>query len=313
MEKRLALNVSINYFCNQKCFFCVDNNKSFLNFLKNDIDKKVFDAISNWIGLYENIVFTSGEPTLNKNFWEYIKYAKKSAYKNISMISNWSTLNDENIRKRILDSWLDEIIISIHWLWILHDIMVWVKWRFDKLIKGLVKFIDENNKKVKISLSFVMTKQNYKFLSKYIYFFDKLWINQIIINTLRPEWYAWWENFKKYFFSYLDFILYINSLTEKEKNNINKLIKEKKLILVDILPCILKQSNLDISWIGNVELRITKSWENFSDNWSEMFDNNNTWKKYIKECFKCSEQNNCEWIYINYINAFWENWILAIK
>jgi molybdenum cofactor biosynthesis enzyme MoaA len=46
MEKRLALNVSINYFCNQKCFFCVDDNKDFLSFLKNDIDKKVFDAIS---------------------------------------------------------------------------------------------------------------------------------------------------------------------------------------------------------------------------------------------------------------------------
>jgi MoaA/NifB/PqqE/SkfB family radical SAM enzyme len=227
------------------------------------------------------------------------------------MISNWSTLDNDDIRKKILNSWLDEIIISVHWLWLLHDIMIWVKGWFDKLIKGLVKFIDENNKKVKISLSFVMTKQNYKFLSKYIIFFDKLWVDQIVVNSLRPEWYAGWANFKKYFFSYMDFISYMNSLWESEKKHVNELIRKRKLIITDMLPCIMKQSGLLIKWVWNVELRITKSWKE-GENWNELFDNNNSRKKYIDKCYNCAQKDNCEWIYINYLEAFWEDWILAV-
>jgi len=330
MEKRSALNITTNYFCNQKCFFCIDHNKHFLSFLKSETDEKIYKMIDDWVFNYENIVFTSWEPTLNKNFWKYISYAKKCGYKNISIITNWSTLEDKVVRDKIIHSWLDEIVISIHWLWKLHDKTVWIDGMFNKVVKWLHLLLKNKKNSLKVSLSFVMTSLNYKILNKYITFFINLWVNQIIINTLRPEGYSSWSNFSKFFFSFDKFISFYKSLEIKELDYINKLILNKKIVFVDMLPCVMKQAWLLTEWVWTVEIRSTFSTENWKDwnilywkeeqnkktyknQWNEIIDNNNTQKKYINKCEECILKNSCEWVNIYYIEYFWIKWILPVK
>lgn len=313
MQKQTTLNVSINYFCNQKCFFCVDNNKQFLNFLKKDTDKKIYKILDNWIWKFENLVFTSWEPTLNKNFHHYIKYAKDIWYKKISLITNWSTLHIKEIRDKILNYWLNEIIVSIHWIWWLHDNIVWVKWSFKKILRWLYQLIKDNNGRIKIWVSYVLNWLNIIQYIKYIYLFESLWVNQIIINALRPEWFSWWDVYWKCFFRYNDFIELNKKLSVESINKINIMLGENKLVFTDFPMCVLYDSwfysNLD--W--TVELRITYYWKNKKDEGSEVHDNNNYWKKFITECINCKLNNSCEWIYINYLNIFWKNWIKYIK
>lgn len=328
MKKKSALNITTNYFCNQKCFFCVDDTKSHLSFLKKDIDTKIYNMIKNWVWIHENIVFTSWEPTLNPNFWKYIQYAKELNYKNITLITNWSTLNDIEIRKKILYFWLDEIVISIHWLWKLHDKSVWVNWAFDKTIRGLYSLLKEKDKNLKVSLSFVLNKMNYRNFNKYITFFFNLWVNQIIINSLRAEGFSAGSNFPFFYFSYTDFIKKCSLLKSEELNHINKLISDKQLVLIDMLPCVLKQSWISIDGIGTVEIRETFSSDNSLDRselyWKDEYrtyknekwriiDNNNSNKVFIEKCYSCIEKNNCEWIYRDYIDNFWDNGIKPIK
>lgn len=329
MEKRLALNITTNYFCNQKCFFCIDHDKHFLSFLKSDADKQIYKMMDDWVWKYENIVFTSWEPTLNLSLWEYISYAKDKWYKDISLITNWSTLNNESIRNKIIESWLDEIVISIHGLWKLHDKTVWINWMFDNVLKWLYLLLQNRKKWLKISLSFVMSSLNYKILYKYIDFFINLGIDQIIINTLRPEWYSSWDNYSKFFFSFEDFISFYKNSDIKQLTYINELISRKKIFFIDMLPCIMKQAWFLIEWVGTVEIRSTFSTENWEDwnilywkkdinktyrkIWDELIDNNNLHKEYIDECNKCTQKNKCEWINIYYLKYFWEKGILAIK
>lgn len=329
MEKNLALNITTNYFCNQKCFFCIDNKKNHLNFLKLDIDKKIYKMIDDWKDLYEKIVFTSWEPTLNKNFWKYIIYSKEKWYKNISLITNWSTLELKSIRKKILKSWLDEIVISIHWIWELHNKIVWVKWAFASVLKWLYSLMNEKNNNLKINLSFVLNILNFKYFYKYIYFFSNLWVNKIIINLLRPEWYSSWSNFSKFFFPYSDFIKLSNNFNKEELYFINNLIKNDKLVLIDMLYCILNQSWIDLKWVWLVEIRETFATENWVD-WNFLYywedcnrtyenidwkimDNNNNNKIFINKCNNCLLKYKCEGIYKNYINNYWDNGINPVK
>lgn len=323
MEKRLALNITTNHFCNQKCFFCIDNTKEHLTFLKQDIDEKIYKMIDDWKWKYENIVFTSWEPTLNKNFWEYIKYAKESWYKNITMISNGSLLDIESVREKIINSWLDEIVISIHWLWAVHDKMVGVDWIFNKTLKGLYSLLKEKDKGLKISLSFVMNKYNIKVYYKYIDFFINLWVDQIIINTLRPEGYSSWYNYKKYFFPYSEFIKTTNNLWEDKITYLNNLINNNKLVVTDMLHCIMKQAWLVLKWVWKVEIRKSFSSENWkksfnnlktyeSINNNELDDDNNLIKTFIDKCDSCRLKSECEWIYIDYLDNFWNSNIIWI-
>ena len=328
MKKRLALNITTNYFCNQKCFFCVDDIKSHLVFLKKDIDKKIFNMIKWWIWTHENIVFTSWEPTLNSNFWKYIKYAKKLWYKDISLISNGSTLINNKVRYNIINSWLDEIVISIHWLWKVHDKNVWINWMFEKTLRWLYYLLKERNNSLKVSLSFVLNKSNYRIFYKYISFFFNLWVDQIIVNFLRAEWFSAWLNYWLFYFKYTDFINYCLSLNKEEINFINKYINNRKLVLIDILPCILNQTWISVVWVWTVEIRETFSSDNWSDPtklfWKDeyrtyenkdwkLIDNNNNNKVYIDKCSTCTMKIVCEWIYRDYIDNFWDNGIQPIK
>ena len=328
MEKKLVLNITTNYFCNQKCFFCVDNTKNHLKFLKSDIDKRIYKMIDDWKDLYEKIVFTSWEPTLNKNFWKYIEYSKEKWYKNISLITNGSTLELGLIRKKILKSWLDEIIISIHWIWELHNKIVWVEWAFSSVLKWLHSLMKEKNNNLKINLSFVLNVLNIKFFYKYIFFFSNLWVNQIFINFLRPEWFSSWLNFSHYFFPYSDFIKLCNNFSNEELDFVNNLIDNNKLVLIDVLYCTLKQSWIKFKWLWLVELRETFANENleeqnslyWDDNYNtcehidwRIIDNNINIKIYLNKCDICLFKYKCEWIYRCYINSYWDNWIKPIK
>lgn len=312
MEKKIAFNVSINHFCNQKCFFCIDDTRQFLNFLKTDTDKKIFTLIDSWIWKFENIVFTSWEPTLNKNFHKYIDHAKKNWFENIALITNWSTLDDLEVRKKILEYGLDEVIVSVHGIWEMHDKMTWVKWSFQKLFRWFYELIKENNWRVKISMSFVLNSANYKQYSKYIELFIWIWVDQIIINALRPEWLSWWDKYKKYFIDYTEFIKFNQKLSSKEKNLINSLIEDNRLVFTDFPTCVIHNSWLKTNLIGTVELRVTHYWLDKDEDGVEQYDNNNCWKKHIEKCNECLFKNNCEWINVTYLNLFWEKWIIPV-
>jgi len=326
MKKKLTLNITTNYFCNQKCFFCIDNDKQHLTFLKKDINKKIYDMIKNWVWEYENIVFTSWEPTLNKNFGNYIRYAKKLWYKEIWLITNGSLLYLKEVRDEILFSGLDNLVVSIHWLWKIHDKMVGINWIFNIVLKWLLLLLKEKIKLsnlINIQLSFVMNKFNFEIYYKYINYFFKIWINKIIINTLRPEWYSSWKKYRNFFFSYNDFINFNKNLKKEQLKLLNSFILSRKLVITDMLPCVMYQSWLRIKWMWSVEIRKSFSSEN-KKNWfndlktydkiekNELIDDNTLIKTHIYKCYKCKFKNNCEWIYIDYLLNFWDDWIKKI-
>ena len=84
--------------CNLKCIYCYANagNTAIKNqnliFWKNAIDQ-LFSLNKN-----ATINLTGGEPTIYNFFWDVVEYAKKRGF-NLTLITNGSNINNDNIKK----------------------------------------------------------------------------------------------------------------------------------------------------------------------------------------------------------------------
>ena len=89
--KRLTVNWHLVKDCNYKCSFCYAHFSSIKKNLDFDNSLRLLEQIKS-AGIYK-INFAGGEPLLNKNTGEYIKYAKQIGLKT-SIISNASLMTN---------------------------------------------------------------------------------------------------------------------------------------------------------------------------------------------------------------------------
>ncbi|NDK07657.1 radical SAM protein [Candidatus Gracilibacteria bacterium] len=304
-NKDIVLNIPIYHLCNQNCIFCSEGDKSDHKYLKGNEDKYIYKLIKDGIKDSKSLIFTTGEPTLNKNLHLYIKFAKDLGYERIGLVTNGSLMNNDEIRNNILNSGLTQIIFSIHGSnSIIHDYNTQIKGSFNKAFLGLMMTLKEG-KNIDIYVSFVLNKTNLNDLYVYIKKFYLLGVKKILINTIRPEGYGQ-DNYLKYGFHYDKFIEYIKKLTKQQLELVNNLVKLDILNIMDIPVCIIKQSGLDISSYGTIELRKT------FDNGKQLIIDNTVkneidlenGKTYVNKCFKCKYNYYCEGFYVDYINNF---------
>ncbi|MDD4530599.1 MAG: radical SAM protein, partial [Candidatus Gracilibacteria bacterium] len=298
--KHISLNVPISYFCNQKCVFCIDKEKhnfSYINSEKSTEEIMLF--LEENAHKYEKVMFTYGEPTLNKNISLYIKKAKDLGYKEIGMVTNGSLMHNNKLRKELIESGLDLIIFSIHGSnSVIHDSLVQVPGNFKKAFKGLL-LCKKEYKNLDIKVSYVLNKNNLNDLNTAIKLFSKIGVNNIIINTIRPNGYSEDYNYHVNVYNFKDFINYINSLDKKDVDLMNKLIKNQILNFTDIPICVLKKTSLDIFSYGKVEIRVVK----YTNKETYLHDTIDE-KQYLSFCKKCEYLGECEGIYNKYIIQF---------
>jgi len=113
---------SFIYFDNKWCFFAIDNicnNKCEMCSIWKEKNPKIvrFENAKRVIDkLYENnfrvLQLTGGEPLLNPDFFEIVKYAKKMNF--LVFAPTNGTLIDENIAEKLKESEIDQISISLH-------------------------------------------------------------------------------------------------------------------------------------------------------------------------------------------------------
>ncbi len=108
----ISISIEPTTSCNLRCPECPSGLRSFTRptgMLKDELFKKVIDQLSSTLSYL--IFYFQGEPYLNPNFLDMVKYASgKGIYTATS--TNAHFLDDENAR-RTIDSGLDRLIISI--------------------------------------------------------------------------------------------------------------------------------------------------------------------------------------------------------
>ena len=108
----ISISIEPTTSCNLRCPECPSGLREFsrpTGMLKPELFNKVIDEISKYTPYL--ILYFQGEPYLNKNFFDFVKYASaQNMY--VATSTNAHYLNDENAKKTV-ESGLSRLIISI--------------------------------------------------------------------------------------------------------------------------------------------------------------------------------------------------------
>ena len=159
--------------CNLKCIHCYGK----FGYNINDSSKEL--KINDWKQIIneltqmgcQKIQLIGGEPCCNKTYRELIEYIYKSGIKDITIFTNATMINDEDIK--IFKRYQVKIRFSLYGHNdIVHEKITQVKGSFEKTIKNIKK-LKEN--KIFISAAVVIMKDNEKYINE---------IKNFIVNDL---------------------------------------------------------------------------------------------------------------------------------
>ncbi|MDH7463583.1 radical SAM/SPASM domain-containing protein [Chitinophagaceae bacterium 26-R-25] len=172
--------------CNLRCPECPSGLRAFTRptgMLKNDFFKQTIDQL--YKDLFYLVFYFQGEPYLNPDFLEMVKYAtKKKIYTATS--TNAHYLTDENA-KRTVESGLDRLIISIDGT--TQDVyqQYRVGGKLEKVIKGaenIVKWKKElNSKKPFVIFQFLVVKPNEHQIADVKALAEKIGVDDVWLKT----------------------------------------------------------------------------------------------------------------------------------
>ena len=193
-----AYSAEVSSRCNLNCPECIIGMGK-IKRKKDYLDSTVFEKLLNETsgqGFYVNLYF-QGEPFLNQNIFEYILKAKaKKFYTVIS--TNAHFLNEEN-NKKIIDSKLDRLLVSVDGITRETYTCYRKNGQFNKVISGIKNLAQQKNiKKAShplIVLQFLVHRKNEHELRDLKSFAKNLGVDMVQIKTMQFNSYESIEKF----------------------------------------------------------------------------------------------------------------------
>lgn len=153
--------------CQMKCKQC--------SFTKNqpkmesDESIKIAQAIAS--SKANGIMLAGGEPLVKDNFFTLVEILKKSK-KKINIATNGLLL--EKFHRQILESEIDNIIISLDGIDDIHDDLRNYPGAYRQILNGIMALINSRGRHPKITVRFTISKKNYRILPEFIKIFYPL-------------------------------------------------------------------------------------------------------------------------------------------
>ncbi len=282
------LEIFLWYPCNQKCNFCFQKDLRFKEskFLDYDV---VIDIIDKWFLEWKNsIIFSWWEATMDKNLLSYIKYCKNKWFLDIRVHTNWLLFSNNEKLLDYYNSWMNWVIISIHWFWKIHDYLVWLDWAFEKLKKTFLNiwYLISKDKNFVLDTNTVLTKYNYKtihILTKFLSYFP---ITRIQVVQLYSLYLFSLGEKKSLYISYEEFYPFIW-----------KIIESNKSVTFENFPF----CKFDNKYIDNIIKRKKYDNDAYWNMW-EWFEESDC--KFLDTCYSCKYREDCSWIPKDYLSVY---------
>jgi len=187
---RKSLQIPTGYICNNNCIFCMEPRETRYIYVKSITKKDVFPLLDKYKNKFTTVVFANGEPTLNPNLLEYAKYASKNGYKTIEISTNGRRLFYSDYCLKLIKSGINSFSFSVHGHNNkLHNSLTRTPHSFEESMRGLSNIIRLKkmfNFKIKITLTTVLSKLNYRFLDKIIEFFLSFETDELVLKVMQP-------------------------------------------------------------------------------------------------------------------------------
>ena len=166
-------DIKVGYSCNNRCKFCVQGRKR--EKIKDLTTKEVKDILKKARETANGVVFTGGECSIRKDFFDLLAYAKKLGYERIQAQTNGRMFSYKKFAEEAVESGMNEFGVSIHGhIPELHNYLTSAE-SFYQTVKGIknVKELD-----IPIFTNTVITKSNYRHLPEIARLLVALKVNQ---------------------------------------------------------------------------------------------------------------------------------------
>jgi cyclic pyranopterin phosphate synthase len=174
--------------CNNNCLFCLerDGDAGAVPDFKMT-PERMWHVLADHPGR-DDVMFTTGEPTLNPNLPAYIGWARDLGYGRIGVTTNGRRLGYEDYTRSLLERGLNHVVISIHGPDAkCHDGLTRMRGTFDQSLAGLKLLAGlKPDYGLTIHTSTVVTTRNYQRFPEIYELFRGLAVDQCIFNCLQP-------------------------------------------------------------------------------------------------------------------------------
>ena len=295
------------YKCNNKCKFCLDEDK------RNLPDKTTQQIMQEMINSKQRgttyLELIGGESTIRNDIVRLIGFAKKLGFDTIAMATNGRMFSYENFAKNIVEAGLTDLIFSIHGHNAqLHDSLTRSKGSFEQLKMGF-----ENMKKLldlrRIGSNTTIVKQNYKKLRQIGEMIYQMGIRNSEFIFVDPTYGAAYRNFKKYVPKISEIAPYVRQCLDIKKEN-----KEIFHWTIRYVPLCYFEDNLEqVSELDEVKRfqseHLAPDYQNFDVEGSRAI----VGRAKPKRCQKCKLHNKCEGIWKEYLKHYGDSELKPIK
>ncbi len=293
--------IRTNISCNENYSFCNVTPETEPNFREKSVFEilfliKQFIKKEGWEKGW--ITLSWGEPLLRKDLDIIVLWMKKLWVKHIGLQTNASLLSHEKAEK-LIQNGTNQFFISFHsHKQEIFEKYVWLKWIFSQVIKNIKNLWTYKN--IEVSLTIVISKENYKDLEGYFDFIKREFpfIKDIFLVFIQPHGKA-----KENIGLMLDYEIINLELTWilGYANNLWFILNNPYYWLPI---CIMWWDKYNKNCIEVVENKI------LMDSWSIKKDKN---KSYVQKCETCIYKWLCWWIWNEYIELYGSKWINCIN
>jgi len=174
--------------CNNNCVFCMEEDRE-QRYVTNS---QTTDETVTWIlsqhEKFEEVCFTSGEPTTNPRLHHWVKMAKQAGADCISMMTNGRALSHEGYAKRLMSLGMNRFYISIHGhTKKLHEGLTRTPDCFEQTVGGLDTIAKFKRYGIQLHTSTVLTKRNLPHLGEIYRFLRSRGVDEVVFNVMQAN------------------------------------------------------------------------------------------------------------------------------
>lgn len=186
--QRPRVHILTGTVCNNNCIFCMEEDRDG----RKVTNSATTDETVGWIlgrhADYEEVCFTSGEPTTNPRLPHWVRMAKQAGARWISMMSNGRALSYEAYTRALLAAGLNRVYVSIHGhTQKLHEGLTRTPGSFAQTVAGIDVVARYRRHGVALHTSTVVTKRNLPHLAEIYAFLRAHGVEQVVFNVMQAN------------------------------------------------------------------------------------------------------------------------------
>lgn len=187
-QQRPRVHILTGTVCNNNCIFCMEEDREG----REVTNSATSDESVRWIlgrqAQYEEVCFTSGEPTTNKRLPHWVRMAKAAGARWISIMTNGRALGYEAYARGLMAAGLNRFYISIHGHTAkLHEGLTRTPGSFAQTVAGIDVIARHRRLGINLHTSTVVTRRNLPHLADIYRFLRAHGVEQVVFNVMQAN------------------------------------------------------------------------------------------------------------------------------